>query len=371
MTSTMHWSRLINFGCLAAVMTACGSDGSGPTPNELLGTPFTLVDGIESSGGRLAWSPDGDELVYTSGVGNLVRLEGFHPTDGSHRVIDGRFRSRGPLVFALAGKLVCSFSDQLMPAQQSSYECVDRTDGSVLGLTDRAAFGLSVYGALAVGADHLVAYGVLGPECITGLGGSTCDSLYTYDLNSGVRTFLTIGLPDAFSPAGLQLLYRERPCNELGGGNTCPTAVFDLPAQVTRPVWSGLSTDILWLAHWGESQPRRVVTAKAGPGPVQVDLLVIRNLTDSTTQVIRDLGMPPSGFVFPAPALSADGLIVAYWLVSPAQGISYLEVNNLFSGRTLTIAVAYGTDTGGIALSRDGQRIAYVFASRGYWSDIP
>ena len=244
------------------------------------------------------------------------------------------------------------------------YECVDQTDGSVLSLTDRAAFGPFVYGALAVGADTSVAYGVLGPECVAGLGGSTCDSLYLYNLRSSARTFLTIGLPDAFSPDGRQLLYRKRPCNELGGGNTCQTAIFDLPTQVSTDVWPGASDDIEWLPSWSTDGPRRLVTAKG-----VVDTLVMRNLGQGTTQVIRNLAAAPPGFA-DSPTLSADGSIVAYWLVAPSQGISYLEVSDLRSGQTRTVAIAYGTETGEIALSADGTRIAYVMANRGYWSDI-
>lgn len=361
---------LLRFGCLGPLVSACGGNGTDPTPDELLGTPFTPANGIESSGGRLAWSPDGAELVYTAGMGNLVTLEEYSPGEGNHRVIDGRLRSRGPLAFALSGRVVCASSDALMPSESDSYECLDRTDGSILVLTDRPVYGPASYGALTVGAESLVAYGVIGPECVPGLGGSTCDSLYLYDLSTNTRTFLTIGLPDVFSPNGRQLLYRERPCNELGGGNTCSTATFDLTTQGTTPIWPGLSTDILWLPHWNESGPQRLVVAKAGAGPSQVDSLVIRSLAQNTSRVIRDLGLAPAGFVFPSPALSADGSTVAYWVVAPTQGVSYLEVSKLATNHTEIIAVAYGTDTGGIALSSNGQRVAYVFASRGYWTDI-
>lgn len=370
MTTTrlnLHRLLLAGSGWFAMALAACSSgDGSGPTPDERLGTPFTAADGIEGSGGRLAWLPSGDELVYTAGVGNDVSLEGFRPGDGTRRTIDARLGSRGPLHFALSGRLVCAASSGLTPSEVGSYECVDQTDGSVLSLTDRAAYGPYVYAALAVGADTAVAYGVLGPECVAGLGGSTCDSLYLYNLKSSTRTFLTIGLPDAFSPDGRQLLYRKRPCNELGGGNTCQTAILDLPTQVSTDIWPGASDDIEWLPSWSTEGPRRLVTAKGG-----VDTLVVRNLTPGTTQVIRNLGAAPPGFVFPSPAISADGAIVAYWVIAPSQGISYLEVSDLRTGQTRTVAIAYGTATGGIALSADGGRIAYVMANRGYWSDIP
>jgi hypothetical protein len=309
MRLTLHRLVLAGCGCFTASLAACsGGDGHGPTPDERLGTPFTAADGIEGSGGQLAWLPSGEELLYTFGMGNLRPLEGFRPADGNHRTIDGRLRSRGPLTFALSGRLVCAFSSTLTPSVTDSHECVDQTDGSVLSLTDRAVYGPFVYGALAVGADTAVAYGLLGPECVAGLGGSTCDSLYLYNLRSSARTFLTIGLPDAFSPDGRQLLYRERPCNELGGGNTCQTSIFDLPTQVATEVWPGQSTDIEWLPSWTTEGPRRLVVAKG-----LVDTLVMRNLSQGTTQVIRNLGAAPAGFVFPSPALSADGSMVAYW----------------------------------------------------------
>jgi Tol biopolymer transport system component len=366
MRLTLHRLLLAASGCFAVALAACSSgDGSGPTPDEHLGTPFTAADGIESSGGQLAWLPSGDELVYTAGVGNLIPLEGFRPADGARRTIDARLRSRGPLALALSGRLVCSSSSGLMPSEAGAYECVDQTDGTVLSLTDRVAYGPYIYGALAVGADTAVAYGVMGPECVAGLGGSTCDSLYLYNLPSSTRTFLTIGLPDAFSPDGRQLLYRKRPCNELGGGNTCQTSIFDLTTQVSTDIWPGASDDIEWLPGWTTGGPRRLVTAKG-----LVDTLVLRNLSPGTTRVIRNLGAAPAGYVFPSPAISADGAIVAYWVVAPGQGISYLEVSDLGTGQTSTVAIAFGTATGGMALSADGKRIAYVFANRGYWSDI-
>jgi hypothetical protein len=347
---------------VAMALAACSSDdGSGPTPDEILGTPFTAPDGIERSGGQLAWFPGGDELAYTPGLGNLRPLEGFRPGDGSHRTIDGRLLLRGPLAFALSGQLVCSLTSGLTAAY--SYECVDESEGSVLSLTDRAVYGPFVYGALAVGADTSVAYGVLGPECEAGLGGSTCDSLYLYNLPSATRTFLTIGLPDAFSPDGWQLLYRQRPCNELAGGNGCQASIFDLGTGISAEVWPGERDDIEWRPGWTSLGSGRLVTAKGA-----TDTLVIRNLGQHTTEVIRDLSAAPSGFT-ESPTFSADGAVVAYWLVSPAQGISYLEVRDLMGGTTRTVAIGFG-EAGPIALSADGKRIAYVMANRGYWSEI-
>jgi Tol biopolymer transport system component len=76
--------------------------------------------------------------------------------------------------------------------------------------------------------------------------------------------------------------------------------------------------------------------------------------------------------VMPAPTLSADGTTAAYWVVEelPTQTNSHLFVVNLRTGASREVALGLGFDTGYIALSPDGGRIAYVFESQGYWSDL-
>jgi Tol biopolymer transport system component len=76
--------------------------------------------------------------------------------------------------------------------------------------------------------------------------------------------------------------------------------------------------------------------------------------------------------VMPAPTLSADGTTAAYWLVEelPTQTLSHLFVVNRRTGASREVALGLGFDTGYIALSPDGGRIAYVFESQGYWSDL-
>jgi hypothetical protein len=351
--------------CALLYLVACGSDqGPGTGPEETLGIPFTPPMGLGSSGTQLAWTPDGAELVFTAGAeAAFVPLEAFRVFDGTQHTVDARLRNRGPLHFAAAGQWVCGYSNDTGSPSVETHDCVSMADGSVLVLTSRAAFGLNVFGSLVSTADGLIAYGVKGPECVPGLGGSTCDSMYVHNLSAGTTRFLTIGLPDAFSPDGQALLYRGRPCDETGGSlNSCTLNVLDLATGNSTEIWRGVPEDILWLSLWGPSGPRRIAVAKG-----LNDTLVIRDLLTRSTRIVHILNR--SDWVWSA-ALSLDGQLLAYWLVS-GEGISRLQLYRLGTGTTTQLALAYGTDPGPIALSPDGHRIAYAVGGRGFWDEVP
>jgi Tol biopolymer transport system component len=325
------------------------------------------VGALETGVTQLAWAPDGTELVYTSGLGNLQTMLILDPADGNARVIDSRRRLRVGLGFTRQGRWVCAYTTALAGREAEAHECVDREDGSLTTLATQAACcTLGWVGGPAVTPDSLIAYSIQGPVCVAGIGGSTCDSLYLYNLRTQSRQLLAIGLPVTFAPSGKQLLYLERPCVELSDINTCRLFIWNLAGGGTTEIWAGPSTDIFQVTRWDAEGVRRLVVAKGE----LVDTLVLRDLTRRTTQSLHVLQR--SEMVMPAPTLSADGTTAAYWLVEelPTQTLSHLFVVNLRTGASREVALGLGFDTGYIALSPDGGRVAYVFESQGYWSDL-
>jgi Tol biopolymer transport system component len=101
-----------------------------------------------------------------------------------------------------------------------------------------------------------------------------------------------------------------------------------------------------------------------------IDTLVLRDLTRHTSRALHAIQL--SQLIMPAPSLSADGTTAAYWLIErlPSQTTSHLFVVDLGTGASREVALGLGADTGWISLSLDGSRIAYVFASHGYWTDL-
>lgn len=352
-----------------ALVAGCGGDGGngpGTSPTVDDAVPFGPQRGVVRTESELAWLRGDSTLAFTVGA-EAPALWVFEAANGTERVIDARPLYRTGIGAGNADRWICVVTWARLPEVTGTHECVDINDGSIVMLAENAASGTLGWSGGHVGtADSLIAYAVRGPECVTGLGGSTCDSLFLFNARTSSRQLLGSGIPIVFAPDGKRLLYFKRPCEELSGNtNSCELYTRDLVNGSESAVWNGPTTDIPFATRWTAAGIRRLVLAKGGR-----DTLALRDLSRGATRTIYVLSSSTREEIW-YPAVSADGKWAAYWLWSFADGLHLVVVDlETGSSRELMHVSGGSDDTGPIALSATGGRIAYGFQSQGYWLEL-
>jgi hypothetical protein len=347
---------------LIGLVLGCG-DGGGPSDNppEDLGTPVSPEGEVTPESSQLAWSVDDAEIFYSAPVApNVFTVKAIRVSDGVVRVVDGRERFRFGLTVGQDGSLyVASAPTTTDPPSLERLSA----DGKILTtiathvlvaprVPSRPAIALSPL-------DTVLAYSVTHDECRQGTQGSSCDSLFTYDVRRGTSTFRTLGEPLAFSPDGTKLLLYERPCNELQAPYRCQAAVLSLQSGQLEERALAAQDDEVFFAHWGATGIGLFIMRHAGAANVF-------GVLDA------DSGVLTEGYVVESEAPYATGWVdwshsgakIAVWSADPEA--AYLNVADLSRGTVVRAAIDRSAPGGAMAFSGHGSVIAFVIGSRIY-----
>ncbi|MGH7500838.1 MAG: TolB family protein [Longimicrobiales bacterium] len=347
------WHNLAGPGLVLALV-ACGDNitDTGMELPENRGTELQSQIAVEFFT-EIAWSPDGSEIYFES-PGPPARLFVAALSGGPPRELDG---GRDAYFDVTAAPDAVYFTTDLEAGNRSSYR-LPLDGGEPVLITDRAPSTLA-----QLRADGRVL--LPSPSGATVVYITAPDSIFTYGVASGTRTFIARACERivTFSPDGTEILC----VTGIGGDGEfvrVNLATHATTATTVLPIAEGFPM----VVHWGAAGIRALYQAALG------GLSIWEN--DARTTVFQ---LPARGGLVIDPrnaSWSVDGNRIAYWvheclrrrgLSTCELGQSILYISELSAERSGYVAVAQGEVNGQfIALSPSAVRVAYTFEDRIY-----
>lgn len=364
-----HWRRrdrtststpLLGAFLLAFVLSAaCDGEVLGPGsggPPEDLGDPVLTARGEVLWRSKLAWAGN-DEIIYIGA--NTKDLKGVRVSDGAIRLLNtspGRIDDFFP-----SPDEQWIYRVRSGPGPPYVLDRVPQAGGAAEVIAnDIWMWPSSALPPLSKGSD-LLAYAARGEKQPPGTNyvGSTQDTLYLLDLQTGALTNLGFGLPLTFSPDASELLYDEKPCIETGlYRNPCDTYTLNLTTLArTHVPWA--KGDLTKTAWWDASGIHGLVRCRdVVPGPATS--WCVRNLSTGSVEILYSHIVGEEVVAFDIGlAVSADRRKVAGWSHHRKHGFVALHVIDRMTGAQSLPVVVRTAAAYRIAFSPDGTRVAY------------
>lgn len=314
-----------------------------PLPPEDLGTRLTAFDLEGVTGGRVAWSRDGMELLYFETTSSGFKLKAVNASNGSTRVLadvaDDRALALGQLRLSADGETLFLSAGRRWQLHHAIFR-IRLGSGAVAMLADSVGY------SFAVCADESsVAY-------TTPKG----DSIYHLNVTDGAKR--AFGVEGGYnqiiglSPNGSRVVVEVAP-----GPRSRVKSVSLLDGSI-QTIYSFENGFLLGL-RWEENEVK-LLLAQSGR-------LFMRDVAKGTDRTIALLPGPPSSV-----ALSPDGGLVAAWvpgrlvqrIINFGELYQYtLHVSDARAGSTKHIGQGnfrHFESPTDLVISPDGRRIAYL-----------
>jgi hypothetical protein len=299
---------------------------------------------------EIAWSPDGNEIYFES-PGATASLFAATLSGGAPRQLDTGRDAYFDITASPAGDAVY-FAADLSGGTRTSYR-LPLNGGAPIALTSRAPSALAQFRA-----DGKVA--LPSPSGATVAFTVSPDSVFTYGVAGGVRTFIATGCERivTFSPSGAEVLCVNGTAGT-GVYRTLTLATGAISDVTVLPPTEGIPMAV----HWGAAGIRALYQPAFG------GLSFWANGGRTDYFELPDRG----GLILDArnSSWSSDGDRIAFWvheclrrrgLTTCEEGQSILYIGEIGADRAGIVAVAHGEVSGQfIALSPAASRVAYTF----------